>query len=104
MRYKEKILYYSKALNQNAAKMMLEMRRGTQAALSMLPYLAISGASQQAAMVFVICLHSCRYEQPTPSTYRLLANGYFKLTGTSEEFDCGTYLTAELFGRMFTFA
>lgn len=80
MRCKKNILYFSKPLNQNAAKMMLEMRQGDTGSISCLILLDYfwcysahsNGVSEPSVPV---CLHSCRYEQPTPSTYRLLERG-----------------------------
>ena len=55
MRCKKKILYYWKTLNQNAAKMMLEMKQGDTGSIQ---YLFLPGATQHTAMVFQspVCL------------------------------------------------
>lgn len=97
VRCKEKIPYYSKILNQNASKAILEMRKGNTGRFNIWTSLAICGAAHHAVMVFQSpgCLFALIPATSHTTHTHNTANRYFKLTGTSEEFGCGIYLTTE---------
>lgn len=63
----------------------------------MLSYLTISGATRHTAMVVVfqsfgvpVCLHSCRYKEPTLFTYRLLETGILSLQASLKSLTVGS--------------